>query len=53
VLGLCRALYTVALEQRITAWQCRRVFLSRYEQEAELKDIRVARPEYAAIYSHV
>ena len=41
------------MEQRITAWQRRRVSVSRYQQEAELKDIRAAMPEYAAIHSHV
>ena len=34
-------------------WQRRRVSISRYEQEAELKDIRAEFPEYAAIHSHV
>jgi len=53
VLGLCRALYNTALEQRIIAYQRRRVSVSRYQQEAELKDIRAAFPEYAAIHSHV
>ena len=53
LLGLCRSLYNAALEQRITAWQRLRVTLSRYQQEAELKDIRAAFPEYAAIHSHV
>src|SRR5215831_1451643 len=53
VLWRCRDLYNAALEQRITAYQRRHVSLSRYEQEAELKDIRVAFPEYAAIHSHV
>jgi putative transposase len=53
VLGLCRALYNTALEQRITAWQRARVSVSRFQQEAELKDIRAAFPEYAAIHSHV
>ena len=53
VLGLCRWLYNTALEQRIIAWQRARVSLSRYGQEAELKDIRAAFPEYAAIHSHV
>jgi putative transposase len=41
------------LEQRITAWQRRRVSVSRYEQEAELKAIRAELPDYAAIHSHV
>jgi putative transposase len=51
VLWRCRYLYNVALEQRITAYQRRRV--SRYQQEAELKAIREAFPEYAAIHCHV
>src|SRR6476620_9215643 len=53
VLWRCRVLYNIALEQRITAWQRRRVSVSRFQQEAELKDIRGAFPEYAAIHSHV
>jgi putative transposase len=51
VLWRCRDLYTAASEQRITAWQRRRVSLSRYEQEAELKDMRAEAPEYAALHS--
>jgi putative transposase len=53
VLWRCRDLYNTALEQRITAYQRRRVSVSRYEQEAELKDIRAAFPEYAGIHSHI
>jgi hypothetical protein len=53
VLGLCRSLYNTALEQRIIAYQRRRVSVSRFQQEAELKDIRAEMPEYAAIHSHV
>jgi putative transposase len=53
VVWRCRDLYNVALEQRITAWQRRRVSVSRFEQEAELEDIRAAFPEYEAIHSHV
>ena len=53
VLGQCRVLYNTALEQRILAWQRVRVSVSRFQQEAELKDIRAAIPEYAAIHSHV
>ena len=53
VLWHCRALYNVALEQRITAWQRCHVSITRYQQEAELKDIRAEFPEYAAIHSHV
>jgi putative transposase len=52
VVMLCRQLYNTALDQRITAWQRCRVSVSRYQQEAELKDIRAEFPEYAAIHSH-
>src|SRR5215467_11512179 len=48
-----RWLYNTALEQRITTWQRARISVSRFQQEAELKDIRAAMPEYAAIHSHV
>ncbi len=53
VVLLCRALYNTALEQRITAWQRCHVSVSRFHQEAELKDIRAEFPEYGAIHSHV
>jgi putative transposase len=51
VLSLRRWLSNSALEQRSTAWQRARVSVSRFQQEAELKDIRAAMPEYAAIHS--
>jgi len=50
---LCRRLYNIALEQRITIWQRCHVSVSRYQQEAELTAIRAEFPEYAAIHSHV
>ena len=53
VLWRCRTLYNVALEQRMTAWERCHVSVKRYAQEAELKDIREAFPEYEAIHSHV
>ena len=53
VLWRCRDLYNAALEQRIITYQRRRVSLSRYEQEAELKAIRAQFPEYGAIHSHI
>jgi putative transposase len=53
VVMLCRQLYNVALDQRMTAWQRCRVSVTRFEQEAELKDIRAEFPDYAAIHSHV
>jgi putative transposase len=52
-LMLCRHLYNTALEQRITAWHRCHISVSRYEQEAELKDLRAELPEYAAIHSHL
>jgi putative transposase len=53
VLGLCRWLYNTALEQRIIAYRRGGVSVSRYQQEAELKDLRAAFPEFATIHSHV
>jgi len=53
VLGLCCQLYNVALEHRKTAYERCHVSISRYGQEAELKDIRAEFPEYAGIHSHV
>ncbi|HEV2461840.1 MAG TPA: transposase, partial [Ktedonobacterales bacterium] len=53
VLWRCRTLYNTALAQRISLYRQRGVSRSRYEQEAELKDIRAAFPDYAAIHSHV
>src|SRR5215467_4911339 len=53
VLWRCRTLYNTALEQRITAYWRRRVSVSRFEQEAELKAIRAEFPAYATIHSHI
>src|SRR5215472_12092577 len=53
VLWRCRTLYNTALEQRITAWERCHVSVTRYQQEAELKAIRQAFPNYASTYSHV
>jgi|SRR5215813_8793251 len=54
VLWRCRTLYNTALEQRITWWRRGQgVCASRFQQEAELKAIREAFPEYAAIHAHV
>jgi putative transposase len=46
-------LSNTALEQRITAWQRCHLAVTRFQQEAELKDLRAELPEYAAIPSHV
>jgi putative transposase len=53
IVWACRRLYNAALEQRIFLYRQRGVSRTRYEQEAELKDLRAAFPEYAAIHSHV
>ncbi len=53
VLWRCRTLYNTALEQRITVWHRCHISVSRFEQEAELKDLRAEFSEYAAIHSHV
>jgi putative transposase len=53
VLWRCRMLYNAAVEQRSTLWKQRGVSITRYQQEAELQDLRAALPEYAAIHSHV
>lgn len=53
VLLLCRQLYNTALEQRKIAYERCSISLSRYGQEVELKDLRAALPEYAAIHSSV
>src|SRR5262249_12068535 len=54
VLWRCRTLYTCALEQRRTWWgreQGHRA--TRFQQEAELPELRAAFAEYAAIHSQV
>jgi len=53
VVWRCRTLYNAALEQRIFLYRQRGIALMRYEQEAELKHLRAALPDYAAIHSHV
>ncbi len=53
VLWLCRWLYNAALEQRITLYRQRGITLGCYQQQAELPDLKVAFPEYAAVHSQV
>jgi putative transposase len=53
VLHACRFLYNCALEQRKAAWKYHHVSITRFQQEAELQDIRAEMPEYAAIHSHM
>jgi putative transposase len=53
VLERCRTLYNVALEERKTAWERRRVSITYYQQKAELPDLKAACPEYAEVHSQV
>jgi hypothetical protein len=53
VLWHCRTLYNAALEQRIIAYRRCHISVTRYQQEAELKDLRAEMPEYEAIHSHI
>jgi hypothetical protein len=53
VLWRRRALDHSALEQRITAWQRAHVSVSRFQPEAEVKELRAAFPQDAAIHSPI
>ncbi len=53
ILMLCRHLFNAGLEERREAWRMRGITVSRWQQEAQLKDLRAELPEYAAIHSHV
>jgi putative transposase len=53
VLTRCRTLYNTALEERTTAWERRGVAISYYQQKAELPELKVDFPDYAAIHSQV
>jgi putative transposase len=53
ILWRCRTLYNVALEERKTAWERRRVSLNYYLQATELPDLKAACPEYAEVNAQV
>jgi putative transposase len=54
VLWCCRTLYNCALEWRSTWWRrVQGVTASRFQQEAELQEVRTAFPEYEAMHSPV
>jgi putative transposase len=53
ILARCRELYNAGLEERREAWRKCHVTASRFQQEAQLKDIRAEIPEYADIHSHI
>jgi len=48
-----RELYNAALDERITAYRRAGKSLSGYDQMREIKAVREARPEYAAIHVHL
>ena len=52
-LRLCRNLYNCALEERIGAYKKAGKTISGYDQMKYLTEIKVALPEYAAVYSQV
>ena len=51
--SLCNWLYNTALEQRITAWKSQRISVTRFQQEAELPEIKAAFPEFNEVHSQV
>jgi putative transposase len=51
-LGACRRLYNACIEQRRVAWAHRRP-VSRFDQEAQLSELRAELPEFGGVYSHV
>jgi putative transposase len=53
ILWRCRTLYNVALDERKTAWERRRVSVNYYQQKAELPDLKQVCPEFSEIHSHV
>jgi putative transposase len=53
ILARCRELYNAGLEERREAWRLCHLSVSRFQQEAQLKDIRAEIPEYANIHSHI
>jgi putative transposase len=53
ILWRCRELYNAALLERREAYRMCHVSISRFQQEAQLKEIRAQFPEYANIHSHV
>ena len=50
---LCRHLYHAGLDERREAWRLGGIAVSRFQQEAQLKDIGAELPEYADLHRHV
>jgi len=53
VLWQCRQLYNAALQERIGAYQMRRVSVNYYDQANQLPSIKEVCPEYKEVGSHV
>ncbi len=53
ILWRCRVLYNAGLQERKEAWEKCHITVTRFQQEAQLKDIRAEHPEYAIVHSHV
>src|SRR5262245_62042422 len=53
LLWRCRTLYTVALEERQTAWERGGVSLNCHDQANELSDLKQACPEYTEVHAQV
>lgn len=52
-LDVCRELYNAALKERRDAWRTNRVPLDYHTQRVQLPDIKLIRPDLAALYSQV
>lgn len=50
-LSLCRFLYNCALEERISAYRCNHIGISRYKQQSELPALKEDFPEYKSVGS--
>jgi putative transposase len=53
VLGRCRSLYNVALEERQTAWHRCQVSVTYSQEKAELPKVKTECPEYTEVHSQV
>lgn len=51
VLELCRTLYNISLEQRISAWKLHKRSISGYDQANQLKELKQAYPEFKQVPS--
>ena len=52
-LNLCRELYNGALQERRDAWKLNRVSINYHDQRIQLPEIKLIRPDLAALYSQV